>query len=38
MKKKVEIQSIDKDRLVIFIETMKEVAKDMQIKVKIIRG
>jgi|14_taG_2_1085336.scaffolds.fasta_scaffold00755_3 hypothetical protein len=38
MKKKVEIQSTDKDRLAIFIETMREVAKDMEIKVKIVRG
>tara|TARA_R110002012_G_scaffold310755_1_gene519242 strand:+ start:3024 stop:3140 length:117 start_codon:yes stop_codon:yes gene_type:complete len=38
MKKQVEIKSLDKDALVIFIETMKEVAKDMKIKVKVIRG
>ena len=37
MKKKVEIKSSDKNKLAIFIETMKEVAKDMEITVRIVR-
>tara|TARA_R110002051_G_scaffold324106_2_gene420061 strand:- start:3396 stop:3512 length:117 start_codon:yes stop_codon:yes gene_type:complete len=38
MKKKVNIISKDKEMLAIFIETMKEVAKDMNIKVTVERG